>query len=216
MDQPQSQDGGALPMRPNRNRTRIVRLRNKGWPIKSIAKRLGLTERNVAYHLSVARQAGALLDHAQFMDLFVIPASLDAVHRAVTSDDLKLASDKGVRILEGREVLSRHVKHEGGGPPGAGSPMMSFTLKIEQPPGMTIRAPETLIGQVVGVPLSAIEAPYATETETALPHEGADDAARQFGAGTPAHVEATGILRDARERPEPARDAIGDASVERP
>jgi hypothetical protein len=191
-----------VPLKPNEDRTACARLRNRGLRVRAIAKKLGMPERRVEYHLMMARRCGMLVSPSEYVDAFLVPRAIDRVAQTIRrSKDERLATSTALKALEGGHVLHRPDSDAGTG----AAPVVSLTVRIEQPPGVAIRTPETLIGQVVGIPRGLDPPPPVEEIivhgqEITPAAESPTDAPRQLRAGAPADPEATRVLWLDRER----------------
>lgn len=137
------EDGLIADVRPNRKRNYIIRLRNRGFLVKDIAAKVGLSMRGVEFHLAKAREAGLLRDYTDAMQTFAVPKAMDIFMEALDGGDKQIAA----KVLAGTGVLKSHNKSENNN-----QSAMSLTIHIDQPTDRDTQDVAAILGEVVGEP----------------------------------------------------------------
>lgn len=131
--------------RMSRRMAEVCADRMQGLTYREIAELRGLSIKTVGNLLYEARQRAQLRDVPDFLQHEALPIAVDNLVEGLRKGDQKYT----LATLSGLGAFSTHSKQEQNVNANAG---MTLTLKVEMPDGREVRDPDTLIGEVVGMP----------------------------------------------------------------
>jgi DNA-binding CsgD family transcriptional regulator len=150
--------------RMSRRMAEICADRMQGLTYREIAELRGLSVKTVGNLLYEARQRAHLRDVPDLLTHAALPLAVDNLVEGLREGDQKYT----LATLKGLGAFAAHAKQEQNINANAG---MTLTLKVEMPEGRELRDPETLIGEVVGLPRELGAPAHAAADE----HEGTGD-----------------------------------------
>jgi DNA-binding CsgD family transcriptional regulator len=138
-------DEGRRAPRMSRRMAEVCADRMQGLTYREIAELRGISVKTIGNLLYEARQRAHIRDVPDLLTHQALPLAVDNLVEGLRQGDQKYT----LATLKGLGAFATHAKQEQNINANAG---MTLTLKVEMPEGREVRDPETLIGEVVGLP----------------------------------------------------------------